>query len=316
MWNKVILILLMISMVNCINRKQKINDLNYHWLNINYQNLSRKSLLFYPEDYEKANFSLDDNIKTYPLLISLHGGGGNIESNIKLSKGRLIELKEIHKYFLLFPEGYKKQWNDGRIVPGSEAHIKNIDDVGYLKYLIQYIIKHFPVDKNKIYIFGISNGGMMSFRFACENSDIIAGFASIAATMPEHLKANCNPQKKLKMILMVGTEDPLVPYDGGEVKVLFRKRGKVLSAEETIKFWFNKNECNTNFFQTELNKDPATKTMIYHYNCKNNTFIRFYKIIHGGHTWPGGYQYLPEWYIGKTTKNFNAEEEIITYFLQ
>ncbi|GIX42448.1 MAG: hypothetical protein KatS3mg129_2181 [Leptospiraceae bacterium] len=316
MWNKILKIFIFIFFINCYNRKFTINDRNYIWLNINYQNLPRKSLLFFPENYEKINFSLEDHIKVYPLIISLHGGGGNIESNIKLSKGRLIELKEKYQFFLLFPEGYKKQWNDGRNIPQSEAHNKNLDDSGYIRYLIEYMKKHFPIDEDKIFIFGISNGGMMSFRFACEYSTYISGFASIAATMPEHLKTQCNPQKKLNMILMHGTEDPLVPYYGGEVKVFFQKRGKVLSADETIDFWLNKNECEKNYIKTELDKDKDTKTIIYHYNCKNNTFIRFYKILNGGHTWPGGWQYLPEWYIGKTTHNFLAEEEIIRYFLK
>jgi polyhydroxybutyrate depolymerase len=316
MWNRITYIILLIIFINCSNRRLHINDPNYLWLNIRYQNLERKSLLFYPENYEKENFSLNPNIRTYPLLISLHGGGGSIDSNIKLTRGRLIELKEKYRFFLLFPEGYDKQWNDGRDVPNSKAHQENIDDAGYIKYLIEYMKKHFPIDENNVYIFGISNGGMMSFRIACEYSNEITGFASIAATMPEHLKSDCIIKKKLKMILIHGTEDPLVPFNGGDVKVLFRKRGKVLSAEETIQFWLNKNECDKKALISSLEKDSDTKTLISHYKCKNQSFVRFYKILNGGHTWPGGFQYLPEWYIGKTTQNFRAEEEIIQYFLQ
>lgn len=316
MWNKKLIVFFILGLLFfCVNRKLKINDPNYFYFDITYNNLLRKNLLYYPGNYENINSSLVENVQLFPLIISLHGGGGNIESNLKLSKGRLIELKEKYHYFLLLPEGYDHHWNDGRNESISKAHANNIDDAGYIKYLITFLKKNYPIDENKVFIFGISNGGMMAFRFACEYSESIAGFASISATMPQNLKNNCNINKTLKMILIHGTEDPLVPFNGGEVKVLFRKRGLVLSAEQTIQFWLNKNSCNFNPAKEILNKDPSTPTEILHYSCKDQTFVRFYKVLYGGHTWPGGLQYLPSFYIGKTTYNFSAEEEIIKFFL-
>ncbi len=314
MWNKKFIIIFIIF-INCLNNI-KIKDPDSTFFYLEYEGLLRKNLFLYPKNYETINFNLSNKIITYPLVIVLHGGGGSIESIIKLTKGRIIELKEYYKFFLLIPEGYHKQWNDGRYIPSSDAHSKNINDSAYIKYVIDFLIKNYPINKEKIFIFGISNGGMMSFRFACDYPEYIKGFASIAATMPLHLVEKCKyKNKNLNFILIHGTEDPLVPYNGGEVKVFFRKRGNVISAEETISFWSKYNLCSNIPEKIILNKDPSTPTEVYSYKC-NNTFIRFYKIIHGGHTWPGGWQYLPQWYIGKTTFNFFAEEEIIKHFLE
>ncbi|MFN3604714.1 MAG: alpha/beta hydrolase family esterase [Leptonema sp. (in: bacteria)] len=309
MWNKLLLLLFFVS-VGCSVHRIHFTDPNYYWFKIEYQNTIRKNIIYFPSLYEKSNKTIYEETRTFPLIISLHGGGGNFDSNLILSKGRLLELKEKYHFFLILPEGYKKQWNDGR---NFDPNINSINDVGYLKTIIKYAIENFPINRDQIFIFGISNGGMMSFRFACESSEWIEGFASIAATMPKQIIKTCNPRKKLKFLLIHGTQDPLVPYEGGVVKVFFKERGEVLSAEETIDFWIKKNQCSNKKSTKEIKKNNKLYTEIRDYECLEKK-IRFYKIFNGGHTWPGGYQYLPEWYIGKTITDFNADEAIIKFF--
>lgn len=316
MWNKIYFILsfLLSLLLNCLNNKIIFTDPNYYWFEIEFQNIKRKNIIYFPNDYLKINLFLNEKTTTLPLIISLHGGGGEIDSNLKLSKGKLLELKEKYKFFLLLPEGYKNHWNDGR---NYDKNISSINDVEYLKNLIKYTIENFPINRDKIYIFGISNGGMMSFRFACESPEWIDGFATIAATMPKNLLNDCNPYKKLKIMMIHGTKDPFVPYEGGQVKILFKERGEVLSFEKTLDFWVSKNKCSTEKVEKEILKSPLEKTYteIQKFNCKEKKII-VYKVLNGGHTWPGGLSYLPEWYIGKTTKVFSAEEEIIEFFLK
>ncbi len=311
MWNNKVLILF--SIISCFSPKLHFTDQNYFWFEMEYQNIKRKNVIYYPSFYEKVNKNIiNQKIHTFPLIISLHGGGGSFDSNLILSKGRLLELKERYNFFLLLPEGYKNQWNDGR---NFDPQIHSLDDVGYLKALIKYTIENFPINRDKIFIFGISNGGMMSFRFACESAEWIEGFASIAATMPKNLKNQCKPHKKLNILLIHGTKDPFVPFEGGLVKVINRQRGEVLSIEESLQFWLNKNQCSKTERIKTIQKEKEIFTEIFEYECYEKK-IKFFKIHNGGHTWPGGYQYLPEWLIGKTSKDFFADEEIIQFFLK
>lgn len=312
MWNKFIFWFIVFE-IGCLTPKLRFTDQNYFWFEIEYQNIKRKNVIYYPTLYEKTNKNIINNkIHTFPLVISLHGGGGYFDSTLLLSKGRLLELKERYNFFLLLPEGHYKQWNDGR---NFDSKINFLDDVGYIKALIKFTIENFPINRDKIFIFGISNGGMMSFRFACESAEWIEGFASIAATMPKYLQNRCKPYKKLNVLLIHGTKDPIVPYEGGAVKFFNKERGEVLSAEESIQFWLSKNQCLKIKKIKTIQKEKEIFTEIFDYECSEKK-VKFFKIHNGGHTWPGGYKYLPEWWIGKTSNDFFAEEEIIEFFLK
>ncbi|MCS7204190.1 MAG: hypothetical protein NZ853_00670 [Leptospiraceae bacterium] len=318
MWKNKTLLLLLITIIfeSCGQRKLQISDPNYDWIEISHQNFVRRAVLYFPDNYEKINFTLDPNVRTFPLMIGLHGGGGDHETFLSLSKGRLLKLKEKYGFFLVLPLGYKNHWNDGRKGRISKSHTFNIDDVGFLLKLIEYLKKHYPIDENRIFLFGISNGGMMAFRFACERSETIRGFATVATSMPVDLISNCQSsiRKPLKFLFIHGTKDPIVPYEGGEVKVFFRSRGVVLSAEDTLDFWKKKLQCKPT--KSSFLSQAKVQTEVLEFDCKKPNSMKFYKVHQGGHTWPGGLQYLPEWYVGKTADDFWAEEVMIQFFLE
>ena len=164
---------------------------------------------------------------------------------------------------------------------------------------------------------GISNGGMMAQRVACESADRLAGIALVAGSMPEALAAICKPSRPLPVLIIHGTEDPIVPWNGGAVAG-FEDFGKVLSAGDTARFWSQGNLCRggVNTIQ-EPDRDPRDGTRVNRgtvSGCPARAAVMLVTVEGGGHTWPGGHQYLPERFIGRTSREFDANRMIWDFF--
>lgn len=247
-----------------------------------------------------------------PLLIVLHGGGGNMRQIERFT--HFTPLAEREGFIVVYPQGLQKRWNDGRVFEGST----DSDDVAFINGLIDYLIDTQPVDPQRIYVTGISNGGFMSFRLGCQLSQRIAGFAAVTAMLSEALAPNCAPQRPLKFLLINGTADPLLPYDGGTVTLPpdNTPRGEVRSTAESLAFWAAHNGCAPEPLYAGLpdsNPRDGSRVEITTYaGCEAATTL--YTVVNGGHTWPGGEQYLPAALIGGTNRDMDASETIWAFF--
>jgi polyhydroxybutyrate depolymerase len=167
---------------------------------------------------------------------------------------------------------------------------------------------------------GISNGAIMSYRLACELSDKITAIAPVDGNIPILLFPECSPSKPVSVLAINNTDDPLVPFQGGEIygKLHRIKLGKVLSVDESIGFWVNRNRCSiTPVVDEEPDRDPkdgTRVTRVQYINDFDGTEVILYAVDGGGHTWPGGVQYLPARVIGKTCRDFDANEVIWSFF--
>ncbi|MEO8395312.1 MAG: PHB depolymerase family esterase, partial [Chloroflexota bacterium] len=253
----------------------------------------RDYLLYLPVNYTRE--------QPIPLLLVLHGGSGTAHSMIKLTQGIFNTLADEHNFMVVYPNGFGRQWNDGRFqVRGG----RNIDDVGFIRELIDSLASAYAVDTQHVFVTGMSNGGHMAYRLACDLSDKIAGIASVAALMPDNLEQACTPHRPMPVLIIAGTEDTLVPYRGGTVGGQLLRRGTVASADVTLRFWAKINGCTGEPEVTDLeDRDPRDGTHIretLYSSCDAPTVM--YTIVGGGHTWPGGLQYLDERIIGKTSR--------------
>ena len=254
---------------------------------------------------------------TRPLLLVLHGGGGTNHGMLRLTNRRFNALADRDGFFVVYPQGFGKSWNDGRPDRISEAHRKGIDDVGFLRALIEDLIARYPIDARRVFVTGISNGGLMSYRLACSLPDTIRAIAPVTAQIPAATEPLCRSESAVSLVVFNGTADPLVPYNGGQITVLGRQRGAVLSTDETIRIWRRKNRCSPQAATTELPDvaDDGTRvTKIEYSRCKNESKVVLYRIEGGGHTWPGGRQYLPVRRIGRTTRDINGCDKIWQFF--
>ncbi|MBM4226109.1 MAG: phospholipase, partial [Gammaproteobacteria bacterium] len=252
--------------------------------------------------------------KPLPLVIALHGGGGQGKGIVKLTG--LNELADRNNFIVVYPDGIERNWNDGR----STVRRRDVDDVKFLGELIEHLAKTYGIDRQRVYATGISNGGMMSLRLACELSDKIAAIASIAANLPAELQPRCRPARPVSVLMISGTADPLMPFGGGDIGTMGGRGmgGKVISAQETVAFWAKVNRTATKPVVTDLpdvdpNDGMRVRREVFGKGALNSEVV-FYTITNGGHTWPGGFQYLGEAIIGKTSRELNASATMGEFF--
>ncbi len=264
---------------------------------------------FPPEQFSQQNL---------PILFVLHGGGGDATSLQVSILNRFNQLADANGFIVVYPEGFEKQWNDGRDVQGIvTAWDENIDDVGFISEIVTRLSDDFSIDANRIFTSGISNGGFMSTRLLCDKADIFKGGAIITATISESYLPNCNPANAVSVLVLNGTEDPIVPYDGGDVVVLGQRRGAVISTDNYMQFWANTNGCTTNPIITNRpdTQDDQTMVQVYNYpSCNEQAMVQLYRIEGGGHTWPGAIEALPQNLVGLTSKELVACDLIWGFF--
>ena len=260
----------------------------------------RNYWLVRPEGIEKT--------KPAPLLMVLHGSAGSGEDMMTVTQRGFERLADKEKFVVVYPDALERRWND----QGG-----TVDDVGFLLTIVDKLVADGLVDKNRIYVAGISNGGMMAQRLACEQAERIAGIATVAGGLPEPLQATCKPARALPVLVIHGTEEPIVPWSGGAVAG-FEDFGKVLSARETAKFWAANNRCGDGgVIAAEPDRDPKDGTRVkmeVFASCPAGAAVKLAAVEGGGHTWPGGYQYLPERFIGRTSQDVDANMLIWDFF--
>lgn len=282
---------------------------NDHEGSIIHNGLERTYRIHIPSSHDKS--------KPMPLVIALHGGGGTGEKMEKHTLGGFNSLSDKEGFVVVYPDGIEKHWNDGRGKVQYRAHREKIDDIGFISALIDDLVKRQNIDNKRIYVTGISNGAMLSNRLACELTGRITAIAPVAGNMPYDLAPHCSPSKPISVLMISGTKDPMMPWEGGEISFGRLRFGRVLSLMETIKFWVAHNQClPTPVITWEPDKDPQDGTRVrkeIYSHCKAGTEVVLYAIEGGGHTWPGGSQYMPERSVGKTSRDIDANEVIWSF---
>ncbi len=263
-----------------------------------------------------------DQLQLMPLVIALHGRGASGESMIIVTRNGFNDLSDREGFIVVYPDAIEKNWNDGRTdeEANDRAHRENIDDVGFISALIDYMINNYSINTGMVYVTGISNGAVMAYRLGYELSERIAAIAPVDGNIPFGSGADAPPRRHVSVLAINNVDDPVVPYDGGEIYSHFRrvKLGKVISAEESTGLWVRWNECTSGPVVTEEpDRDPHDGTRVSrqeYVNPSDNTEVILYSVEGGGHTWPGGFQYLPAWIIGKTSRDIDASEIIWSFF--
>ena len=129
------------------------------------------------------------------LVIVLHGSGMDGARMRQCTGYEFDCLADQHGFVVLYPDGYRGNWNDCRKYATFPAKRENIDDMSFIRALIARVIVEQAIDKRRVYVFGYSNGGHMAFRLAMEASDEIAAVAAVAASLPMPDNSSC-PQRE------------------------------------------------------------------------------------------------------------------------
>ncbi len=252
--------------------------------------LIREYKIYIPASY--------DGSTAFPLVFNLHGRTSTADQQMLYTNFNAIA--DTANFILCYPQGTKEPitnvtfWNIGA-VPGI-----TVNDVDFIVKLIDVISSQYSINQNRVYACGMSNGGYLSYKLACE-SNKFAAIASVTGSMV--VPYSCSTQPPIPIMQIHGTADPVVNYNG------FAGSEKI---EDLVTFWVNKNQCDATPVTTNIPDIAVDGTTTVHYlyqNGVNNHTVEFYKVENGGHTWPGA-----TINIGVTSRDFNASKEIWRFF--
>lgn len=281
---------------------------------LQHDEINRRYLVYVPE-----------SIAPEPSIIFvLHGSISSAETMRGGTAYRFEELAEEKGFLVVYPQGFDKHWNDCRDTADYQANIQNIDDVGFIKKIIDELQKEFSANTAAVYAMGASNGGHMAYRLALEAPRSFAAIAPVMASMPVDANLDCERSGRgLPIAIFNGTADPVSPYEGGVVKVGGNdSRGSVLSSRATAEYW-----ASLLGHSEETLKKPI-KQMIANINQQDDSTVdvqiwsepgtaevRLYTINGGGHTMPSLRVRMPR-FLGPTNADIEAADEIVAFFEQ
>ena len=174
-----------------------------------------------------------------PVLLVLHGSLMDGPKMRGMLGPRFERLAREQGAVVVYPSGIEGHFNDGRVTASYSARTLNIDDVGFTRAIIDTLATAHGIDRQRVYAFGYSNGGAMALRLAAEAPELVAGVIVACANVPTPDNMDWKMQPgRTAVVLLAGTKDPIVPYDGGRVTIFgFGDRGTVLSAPASAR-WF------------------------------------------------------------------------------
>lgn len=262
--------------------------------------------------------------KPIPLVVVLHGTVGTGE---KMQKSLGFDpYARRHGFAVAYPDAYTNdngknttRWNDGRDT--LESTKLGVDDVAFIRDMVNDIGKRIPLDRSRVYVTGASNGGIMAYRLICEASDLFAGAAPVIGNIAVSVAPHCAPRHPMSVLAINGTQDPFVPFEGGtvckDVSKLFCEKGEVISAENSLALLAKNFGCGAKSLRVmqpaKFPEDPPVESVIYG-RCANDSKVVGYWIQGGGHTWPPHKGQLDD-KNGKPTRNLDATKAIVDFFM-
>ena len=261
---------------------------------------------------------------TAPLLIALHGAGGQGPGMASLTG--LDRRGPAAGFVTVFPDGVGRVWNDTRAGTALKRR-EGVDDVGFLQALVARLASEGRGRAGDVYLTGISNGGLMSEYLARQALLPVAGMGLVAGPGTEaSRRAKPRPAQAATAVIFAGTADPLIPYAGGPIGPLGRmvqrragantSRGLAAGADTVAAEWAAANGITAPPAITRSTSagDLAVTIMTWSSPPGGGPKVVLYRIEGGGHTWPGGGQYLPARFVGPVARSLDATGIMLEQF--
>lgn len=285
-----------------------------------------------------------DDEDAVPVVVVFHGGGGNAAAALQLTcalggdldPSCLTRLADDEGFAVVAPEGTPavllpnhRTWNAGgrsddavfRCVSGRACD-ENVDDVAFFDALLREVERGVRVDRQRVFVTGLSNGAALAHRLACERSTVVAAAGAVAGGNQLEAVQGCNPARPVPVLQIHGTDDPCWRFgtddEMGACEARIHPEKIHVSAEETVEGWRARNGCSDEFSEAALDdgdEDDGTSAVVRAFaGCIDGADVEFVVIDGGGHTWPQGYGYLPEATIGSTSTDFSANARLWAFF--
>lgn len=248
---------------------------------LRHDGLLRTYRLHVPASYSAA--------RPTPLLVALHGGGGSMDHQADDARYGLIGKSEREGFILVFPNGFSRlrsgklaTWNAGECC--GTARDRQVDDAGFIRQVVAKVARQMTIDRHRIYAAGMSNGGMMAYRLACEMADVFRAVASVAGT---HNARRCAPARPVSVLHIHARNDTHVLFDGGAGEV-FRDPSLVTdftSVPATVSTWTGLDGCPARPRRVLDRPDAYCER---YSPCRGGSEVQLCVTATGGHSWPGG----------------------------
>jgi polyhydroxybutyrate depolymerase len=226
-------------------------------------------------------------------------------------------LADQHGFVVLYPDGYRGNWNDCRKHATFSAKRENIDDMRFIRTLIARTSFEQAIDEKQVYVIGYSNGAHMAFRLATEAADEIAAIVAVSANLPITGASSCPQQGRTSRVMLInGTADPINPYEGGVVTLFgFASRGAVMSSMATAQHFAERNGLTGWPIRAQLKGFPESATSVDSLTWQGNgrPMCTFYTVKDGGHVIPQRAYHFPR-LLGRTPSAPDAPREAIRFF--
>jgi polyhydroxybutyrate depolymerase len=269
--------------------------------------LTRTYRLFVPSDLPNP----------VPVVFVFHGTEApehGIDSIIKIT--RFEQIGQIHHALIIFPEAYEGNWNDGRQNDRASSYRNGVDDIAFVDAILAQTEHDYDVDRTRVDATGFSNGAIFCHYLAANRSDVFAAIAPVSGPIAIPFSVWFHPDYPVSLLEMHGTNDPVVPYRGGKIT---DDGGEVLGAEATAELWAKIDRCRRDYTEIPV-PDRTARDGCYPQDFawsrgRGGTDVVLYRIVGGGHTWPGHpLGLLPSFFLGNVCLDFDASELIWKFF--
>lgn len=274
-----------------------------------------------------------DPTRPVPVVLAIHGGGGNAGAAARTacpggdvgSPDCLHAMTVREGVAVAYPNGTGarlvsklRTWNAGGGTDGwqcvsGRACKDGVDDIAYFRALLDDLPHWLAVDSRRVYATGLSNGGAMSHRLACEMADRIAAIAALGGANQYAATSACAPSRPVPVLQIHGTADPCWRYEGGAAACAQRDDMAKIGVDTSMRIWATINGCRSAQAPQPLASEPRVETVRIRWTgCRAATEL--IRMEGGGHVWPGGWAYFGERVIGPMVAGWSANRVILDFF--
>ncbi|MCW3119108.1 MAG: poly(3-hydroxybutyrate) depolymerase [Chitinophagaceae bacterium] len=223
------------------------------------------------------------------LVFVLHGSGGDGQGMMART-AKLEEQSRNENLVLVYPDGYKKYWNECRKASTAAANLENIDENGFFAGMISYFAEKYAINTKQVFAVGTSGGGHMAYKLALTMPQKFRAIAAIIANLPDSANMDCSAAGlPISVMIVNGTQDPVNPYNGGKVVIPGVVLGTVRSTENTFHYWSRLDGYKGEPVKALLaDTDPSDGKTIerYTFSAKGKPEVVLLKVIGGKHDYP------------------------------
>lgn len=277
----------------------------YETFSLVHDGITRSYDVYTPRNFEAKS----------PVFFVFHGSFGTSEV-MRLATGYDFEyLAEEKGFLVVYPQGYKKFWNDCRASADYESNLKDVDDVGFFVKMIDTLEKDFAIDTSKVVATGMSNGGQMMYRLAYEAPGKALLLAPLVSTIPVEDNNSCKKSgESVNIMIFNGTADKIAPYQGGLVSLFGNNsRGIVQSSDDTYEYWKSLGSSTEETVENLAELDGNPKSSVIKKISKGEKVVALYTLVNGGHIYASPNVEYSRYFNGNV-RDINTSMEIYSVF--